>query len=217
MTAKNFMAGRLQHPARDARGSDQYDRAYFDKWYRDPRHRVGSGEDTRRKAALALAITEYYLGRKVRSVLDVGCGEGQWQPVLKAMRPRIQYTGIDPSAYAIRRFGKRRNLLLGSLGHLPALPTHFDLLLCSNSLYYVPDDELLIGLEILIPRLRGLAFLEAYSPETPLEGDTPGMIPRSPAQYRKIFRHVGLVSCGSHFYAPKFLHDRVTAMERGWM
>ena len=49
-----------------------YDRAYFEKWYRHPRHAVGSKQELARKVALAVAVAEYYLGRPVDSVLDVG-------------------------------------------------------------------------------------------------------------------------------------------------
>ncbi len=73
-------------------------------------------------------------------------------PALKKLRPDIRYTGIDPSPYAVRRFGKWRNILWGSFGELPRLATSYDLIICSDTLYCVPDDELIIGLEILVQR-----------------------------------------------------------------
>ncbi len=192
-----------------------YDEAYFNKWYRNPRHRVSTSATLERKVFLAVGVAEYYLGRPVGRVLDVGCGEGQWRPVLKKLRPGIRYTGIDPSEYAIRRFGRRRNLLRGSFGNLPLLRGSDDLLICSDTLYYVPDDELIIGLEILVQRLVGIAFLEAYPSDIEFDGDTSGMFPRSAAFYRKLFRHAGLVPCGSHCYAAPALHDRMTELEGG--
>lgn len=191
-----------------------YDKAYFDRWYRSPQ-RVSTRAALVRKATLAVAMAEYYLERPIRTVLDVGCGEGQWQPVLNRLRPGVRYTGIDPSAYAIRRFGRRRHLLEGSFGNLPRLRASYDLLICSDSLYYVPDDELLIGLQILVEHLDGVAFLEAYPASTDLSGDTEGMHPRSAAHYRKIFRHAGLVPCGSHGYVSPSLRGCVTELERG--
>ncbi len=192
-----------------------YDKAYYDKWYRHPEHRVITATKTARKAHLALAVAEYYLERPVRTVLDVGCGEGQWQPVLKKLRPRLRYTGIDPSPYAVRRFGKRRHIVQGSFGNLPDLADSYDLIICSDSLYYIPDDELIMGLHILAPRLAGVAFLEAYPQEADLRGDTSGMHPRSAAFYRKIFRNAGLRPCGSHCYVGPPLHGAVTALEYG--
>ena len=53
----------------------RYDRAYFDHWYRG-RNRVSSRDEVRRKVALAVAACEYFIRHPLRSVLDVGCGEG---------------------------------------------------------------------------------------------------------------------------------------------
>jgi SAM-dependent methyltransferase len=196
---------------------DRYDKAYFDKWYRDPAHRVSTPAMTRRKAALALAMAEYYLERSVRTVLDVACGEGQWQPVLARLRPGIRYTGVDPSAYAVTRFGARRNLLRGSFGELDMLPLApaYDLIVCSNALYYVPEPELAPGLRAIAARLDGVAFLEAYANEEGLTGDTGAMEPRDVAFYQRLFRRAGLVSCGSHCYVGETLSNSVTALERG--
>src|ERR1044071_7680440 len=47
---------RRRHPAKTVK---RYDKAYFDKWYR--RERVNSPADIRRKVALAVAQTEYWL------------------------------------------------------------------------------------------------------------------------------------------------------------
>ena len=193
----------------------RFNSAYFDKWYRNPRHRVITPSIIARKARLALAMAEYYLGRPVRNALDVGCGEGQWLPALKKLRPGISYTGIDPSPYVIKRYGKRRNLMFGSFGDLPPLATAYDLLISSDSLYYVHEDELLSGLQNLLPRLTGVAFLEAYASDVPHAGDIAGMFPRSNAVYRRIFQRVGLRSCGSHCYVGPSLYDQVTEMERG--
>ena len=195
--------------------SSRFNKAYFEKWYRNPRHRVVTPALVARKAQLAVAVAEYYLGRRLRNALDIGCGEGQWQPVLNKMRPGISYTGIDPSSYALKRFGRRRNLIYGSFGNLPVLAPGYDLIIASDSLYYVPEDELKFGLKVLASRLAGVAFLEAYASDEGLTGDTAGMFPRSAATYRRLFRRAGLRSCGSHCYVGPMLAERVTEMERG--
>lgn len=166
---------------------------------------------------MVIGVAEYYLQRPVRSVLDVGCGEGQWQPILTRLRPRLRYLGIDPSEYAIERYGKKRNLQLGSFGDLgeAALGSDYDLIICSNLLYYVPDDELDRGLRDLAPRVSGVAFLEAYSSDESLEGDTRSMQPRSTAVYRRLFRRHGLRSCGSHCYVGPALAGTITDLEVG--
>lgn len=196
---------------------DRYDRNYFDKWYRDPVHRVSTASSTRRKAAMVLAVAEYYLERPVRTVLDVGCGEGQWQPALKSLRPGIRYLGIDPSEYAVRRFGRRRNLRLGGFADLPGcgLAPVYDVIVCSDLLYYVPSSELRAGLKEVIDRLEGVAFLEAYASDAAIKGDFRTIEPRSDAAYRRLFRSLGLISCGPHCYAGPMLAGQVTKLERG--
>jgi tRNA G46 methylase TrmB len=83
----------------------QYDKAYFDRWYRARNTRVSSHTEIRRKVALAVTMAEYFLRRPVRTVLDIGCGEGAWLPHLRALRPKVVYSGLDSSDYAVRRFG----------------------------------------------------------------------------------------------------------------
>ncbi|MEX1117852.1 MAG: class I SAM-dependent methyltransferase, partial [Terrimicrobiaceae bacterium] len=133
--------------------ANRYNKAYFDTWYRNPKKRIITPSLIAKKAHLVVAVAEYYLGRQVRTALDVGCGEGAWLPALRKLRPRLRYTGVDPSAYVIQRFGKTRNLIPGSFGDLPKLARSYDLIICSDCLYYVPDEELVVGLEILAHHL----------------------------------------------------------------
>ena len=87
-----------------------YDRAYFDRWYRGSE--VGGSARLARKVALAVATAEYHLERPLRSVLDIGCGEGGWRAPLLKLRPRASYLGFDASEYATGRYGRARNLHL---------------------------------------------------------------------------------------------------------
>src|SRR3954465_13770633 len=96
----------------------EYNRDYYKRWYHDPATRIASADLLERKVRLALAAAEFMLGRKARSVLDIRCGGGAWAPVLRRLRRGIAYTGIESSEYVVRRFGKRRNIRLGSFGRL---------------------------------------------------------------------------------------------------
>ncbi len=120
----------------------RYDQSYFDKWYRG-RGRIHGDADVRQKVALAVATTEYFIRRPIRSVLDVGCGEGAWFPHLRVLRRNVHYQGLDPSDYAVERFGKSRNIRQASLGNLPSLGLQdkYDLVVCSDVLHYVRDQE----------------------------------------------------------------------------
>ncbi len=197
-----------------------YDRAYFQKWYRDPRKAVVRRADLERKVAMALGAAEHLMGRAVESVLDVGCGEGPWNPLLRARRPRLRYLGLDTSVYAIRRYGRARNLRPGSWGQLGELRVGgpFDLVVCSDALHYVPTPEFLRGLDGLPGLVGGVAYLDFLTAdddlETGLEGDLVGFRKRTAAWYRRKLRATGLVECGLGIWAAKDLAPALTALER---
>ena len=193
-----------------------YDRRYFDRWYRNPRTRVTSLDVLSRKVRLTLGIAEYLLERPIRTVLDIGCGEGLWFSLLNRIRPGIRYVGIDPSEYAVQRFGRRRNIRLGSFAALPTmrLPRNNDLIICADVLQYVPAAELGRGLRRIQQLLRGVAYLEAYTTEDDMIGDMVGWQHRTPAAYHRAFRNAGFTACGMHCYAGRVLAPRMLAMER---
>lgn len=193
----------------------EYDRAYFEKWYRDARHRVGSRAELERKVGMVVHLAEYYLARPLRNVLDVGCGEGLWRAPLKRLRPRIEYRGLDSSEYAVTRYGRSRNISLASFGQLGELrfDTRYDLIVCSDMLHYVPAAQLRRGLAGFGELLEGVAFLEVFTARDRVSGDTHGFIARAPAWYRKAFVEAGLLPCGSHSYLGPRLMRSVAALE----
>lgn len=189
--------------ASQSRNGKTYDKSYFDRWYRDPRHAVIQRDVLARRVQLAISAAEYVLEHPVRSVLDIGCGEGPWRALIHTARPKAGYLGVDSSEYAIRRFGKQRNLRLGTFGDLGKLKLGgpFDLIVCSDVLHYVPTPEARRGLKALARMLGGVAFIEFFSKEDDTIGDDEGYIPRSESTYRKLFREAGLVHLGLHCYA----------------
>jgi SAM-dependent methyltransferase len=196
-------------------GRKSYDEAYFNKWYRDPRTRVHSPDSVRRKVRMVVGVTEYFLGRKLRSVLDVGAGEGVWRREIRLIRPDVRYVGVDPSDWVVARHGRRRNIRLGSFEELPSLQLGrgHDLIVCADMLQYVADAPLARGIRHLAGLLRGVAFLEAYTTGDDMEGDLEGWHPRSKAQYRKIFATAGLTGCGVHCYLSPAAADRAVELE----
>jgi SAM-dependent methyltransferase len=193
-----------------------YDHAYFEKWYRHPRHAVGSASELRRKVALAVAVAEHYLGRPIESVLDVGCGEAPWRAPLKALRPRVDYRGLDASEYVVRRYGRSRNIGLARFGDLAELrlDRRFDLIVCSDVLHYLRPAEIRAGLAGIVDMLEGVAFLELFTSRDDVAGDRNGYIPRAPAWYLRIFEDAGLTPCGSHCYLGFRLVRGIAALER---
>ncbi|WP_271680782.1 class I SAM-dependent DNA methyltransferase [Thermomonas mangrovi] len=190
-----------------------YDRAYFDRWYRDGG--IGGAARLARKVALAVATAEYHLERPIRSVLDIGCGEGAWRAPLRKLRPRVQYLGFDASEYAIARHGRIRNLRLARFGDFatlrPCAPA--DLLVCSDVLHYLPTRELDRGLPALADLCGGVAFIEVFAREDETEGDDHDFQPRPAAFYRRRLRAVGLQPLGSHCWLSPARVPLATALE----
>jgi SAM-dependent methyltransferase len=193
-----------------------YDKSYFDRWYRNAGTRVVERKDVERKALFAIAAAEYMLGRRVESVLDVGCGEGAWQPVLKRLRPGASYIGIDPSEYAVRRFGRQRNLRVGTFDRLDEAEIEgpYDLVVCVGVVNYLAPRELAAGLQTIAAVTSGLAFIEAYASGDEIVGDTVEWRWRKPAWWREQFRVAGLTAVGMHAYVPVGIRGNTVALER---
>jgi SAM-dependent methyltransferase len=191
-----------------------YDRAYFDRWYRNRSTRVNSAADVRRKVSLAVASAEYFLHRPIRTVLDVGCGEGAWLPHLRALRPRVQYVGFDSSEYVVGRFGKSRNIHLASFADLPTIELGvFDLVVCSDVMHYVPDADLKRGVRILADATDGVAYFEVLTKEDDIVGDLDSFIRRPAAFYRALFSRAGMTSAGPYLWLSPAFRDAVPELE----
>lgn len=176
----------------------RYDQAYFDRWYRHGG--IGGTRRLARKVALAVAMAEYHLERPIRSVLDIGCGEGAWRAPLLKLRPKLHYLGFDSSQYAIGRHGARRNLHFARFGDFERLRPcgPVDLLVCSDVLHYLPVRELDRGLPGLAELCAGVAFLECFTREDEAEGDDDGFVRRPASFYRRRFEAAGFRQAGSH-------------------
>ena len=198
-----------------AAGRKTYDEAYFTKWYRDPRTRVHTPDSVRRKVRMVVGVAEYFIGRKLRSVLDVGAGEGIWGREIRRLRPGVRYLGFDPSEYVVARHGRRRNIRLGSFETLPSLQLGrgHDLIVCADMLQYISDAALKRGVRHLASILGGVAFLEAYTTGDDMEGDLDGWHQRSKARYRRIFSDAGLIGCGVHCYLSRGTASNAVELE----
>ncbi|MEP6591688.1 MAG: class I SAM-dependent methyltransferase [Gemmatimonadota bacterium] len=194
----------------------RYEQAYFDKWYRDPRHRIESRTRLLREVTFVVAATEQLLQRPLKSVLDVGAGEGRWQPVLQRLRPGSRYAGVEPSEYAVQRWGRRRNLRSGSIDTLDTLglDAPFDLVICADVLHYLPTATVRHALPSLASLAGGVIYLATFAGEDAIDGDHVEFQRRRAARYRALFREAGLVSVGLHLYLPQRLASDLSALER---
>lgn len=196
----------------------KYDREYFDRWYRDPSLRVATAAAVARKVHLVVSIAEALLQRRIRSVLDVGCGEGTWRAPLTKLRPAIRYVGVDSSDYVLTRFGRRRGIVRGTFGGLGGIARSlrgpFDVIVCCDVLQYVPAAELTAGLRSIAKLLGGVAYLEAYTSGDAIEGDRRGWHERTAAAYRRAFDGAGLTAVGMHCWVGDALIETTAELER---
>ena len=193
--------------------SKQYDAGYFDRWYRHGG--IGGSQRVARKVAVAVVTAEYHLERPLRSVLDIGCGEGAWRAPLLKLRPKAQYLGFDGSEYAVTRYGRSRNLHYARFADFaqlrPCAPV--DLLVCSDVLHYLPVRELDRGMPGLAELCGGVAFLETFAREDKAEGDEDEFKQRPASFYRKRFTALGFRQLGSHCWLSPALADDPAALE----
>ncbi|HUP46855.1 MAG TPA: class I SAM-dependent methyltransferase [Thermoanaerobaculia bacterium] len=193
----------------------QYDRRYFDRWYRG-RNRIHDRDEVRRKIVLAVATAEYFLRRPIRSVLDVGAGEGAWFPHLRSIRRQATYLGVEPSDYALERFGRQRHLLKGTFADLAAmrLRAPFDLVVCSDVLHYLTEREISKGIGELVRLTGGIAFLELLTAEDDIIGDIEGLKRRPASWYVRRFRRAGLTWAAPYCWLSAGLRSTASELER---
>ncbi len=174
--------------------------------------------ELRRQVAFVLHTAEWTLGRPARTVLDVGCGRGDWQPLLRELRPGLAYDGVDPSAYAVSRYGKRRGLQQGGIEDLGRLPLRdrYDLVVCCGMLNYLSTEQLRTGLSQVSARTGGVAYLELFADGDAFEGDTGWPAPQSLSWYRRELARAGFLSIGMQCYVPTHGEANVSLLERGW-
>lgn len=191
----------------------RYDRQYFDTWYRT--RGIGHAARLARKVAVSVATAEYHLERPIRTVLDIGCGEGAWRAPLLRLRPGVRYLGFDGSEYAIRRYGARRNLHYARFGDFarlrPCPPV--DLLVCADVMHYLDRRELDRGLPGLAALCAGVAFLETFTREDQAEGDEHEFRNRSARFYRQRFERLGFAQVGSHLWLSPARRAHAAALE----
>jgi len=196
----------------------RYDARYFDKWYRDPAHRVRTPSEFNRQVDFVLHLAEWVLERPVARVLDVGCGEGQWGVALRRRRPKLTYVGVDPSRWAVEKHGARRGVRLGGITDLDVVidaGEQFDLVLCVGMLNYLDAATLRTGLRQVARRCAGLAYLELFAKGDAYIGDTDWPTPKPAAWYKSTLQSAGFVPVGMQCYVTRADADRLSALERG--
>lgn len=113
----------------------RFDRAYYDRFYRNPETRAASEHDAKIEAQFVAAYLRH-LDVEVERIVDVGCGLGRMLNALAGLFPGTVVHGVDPSDYVCRRYGWERAALPDFAPQRP-----FDLVVCQDVLAYLDDSE----------------------------------------------------------------------------
>jgi 2-polyprenyl-3-methyl-5-hydroxy-6-metoxy-1,4-benzoquinol methylase len=110
-----------------------FDRAYYQRFYYDPRTTVTPRKENEARARLIAAGVKY-LNLPVRRILDAGCGIGMLQkPLLKEFK-NATYTGLEVSEYLCERHGWKNAGIQDFHSR-----SRFDLTICYDVLQYLDD------------------------------------------------------------------------------
>ncbi|MFO1428128.1 MAG: class I SAM-dependent methyltransferase [Steroidobacteraceae bacterium] len=136
-----------------------FDRAYYQRFYFDPRTAVTSRAEMAARGRMIAASLDY-VGLPVRSILDAGCGVGMLRAPLKKVLPRATYTGFETSEYLCRRYGWKH----GTLETLK-FRERFDLVICYDVMQYLGPAAARTAIANLARVCRGALYFGALTLE----------------------------------------------------
>ena len=136
-----------------------FDAAYYERFYLDPRTRVADATDVEIQARFLCGYLDY-LRIPVRWILDLGCGLGRLREPLLARFPRARYTGVEVSEHLCRELGWVRDSVATYRAR-----RRFDLVICQDVLQYLDDAEAGQALENLARHCRGALFFGVLTRE----------------------------------------------------
>jgi SAM-dependent methyltransferase len=135
----------------------RFDRAYYQRYYLDPRTAVTSPHEMRARATLIAAYCDY-LGLPVGRILDAGCGTGLMRTQLLRRLKRASYVGLELSDYLCGRYGWVQGRIEE---YAPAAP--FDLVICYDVAQYLDDRSARRALANLARICRGALYFTALT------------------------------------------------------
>jgi 2-polyprenyl-3-methyl-5-hydroxy-6-metoxy-1,4-benzoquinol methylase len=162
----------------------RFDRAYYERFYLDPRTTVTPEREAKARARLVAASAKY-LELPVRRILDAGCGIGSLRKPLLAQFPRAGYVGFEVSEYLCRRYGWKHARVEDFRGR-----GRFDLVVCYDVLQYLGERPARRAVRNLERLCRGLLYFGALTredwEENCVQSQTDGsVILRPDAWYRR--------------------------------
>lgn len=134
-----------------------FDKAYYDRFYRDPDTRVASRASTGRLAAFVAHYLKH-MALPVRRILDLGCGLGLWKAPMRKHFPGASYQGVEISDYLCSKHGWRKGSVVDYESSRP-----YDLVICQGVLQYLTSADARRAIRNLASLSRGAIYLEALT------------------------------------------------------
>lgn len=141
-----------------------FDRAYYARFYENPRTRVTDAAQVGRLADFVCGYLDY-LGVPVKRMLDLGCGIGLWKEPLARHYPRARYQGVEYSSYLCEQYGWTHGSAVDFQAKQP-----FDLVVCQGVLPYLGSSDARKALANLAKLCAGALYLEAVTSEDFADG-----------------------------------------------
>ena len=117
------------------RSQAEFDKSYYDRFYRNPSTRAATKAEAERCADFVWAYLKH-LDLPVSRIADVGCGLGHMLRRLLRKFPGATGEGYEFSEYLCEKYGWTKRSIL-------ELQTdrRFDLVVCNDVVQYLPDRE----------------------------------------------------------------------------
>jgi 2-polyprenyl-3-methyl-5-hydroxy-6-metoxy-1,4-benzoquinol methylase len=137
---------------------DRFDKAYYDRFYRNPETRAVTPAAVRRQAQFIAAYLQH-LEVPVRQILDMGCGTGLLLRALGKALPKSNVRGVEFSDYLCETYGWQQ----GSVVDVNAGDA--DLVVCNDVLGYLNDSDCAQALANLTRHTRSALYLGVLTRE----------------------------------------------------
>ena len=141
------------------RAQGDFDKSYYDRFYRNPETRAASKTDAERCADYVGAHLKH-LEIPVKRVLDVGCGLGHMLRRMKTPFPAARCDGVEYSPYLCEKYGWTQGSVLD---HKVSSPYH--LVICNDVLQYLNDADATIAMQKLASFTHYALFFSALTAE----------------------------------------------------
>jgi len=138
---------------------NDFDKAYYDRFYRNPRTRAITPAAAKRQAAF-IAHFLRYLEVPVKRIMDIGCGLGDVLNALGDEYPRAKTQGVEFSSYLCEEYGWHEGSVVDYESTKP-----FDVVVCNDVIAYLDDKQCARALKNLAGLTKSAAFLGILTEE----------------------------------------------------